>query len=744
MLPLSMAFMCDWFYLLLIAYHRDASSLQVVLADEAVSLGPINGPNGNPYQNIDLLIKTAKQFKADAIHPGYGYLSENAEFALKVHEAGMLFLGPSSSSMAVLGDKRSAKLYLLKHAPEIPLIPGYNGNEQSLDRLLQEADRIGFPILIKASAGGGGKGMRIVHERKQLAEELTRAQSEAKRSFGSSDCILEKYIQRSKHIEIQILGDSTGRVVSLLDRECSIQRRHQKVIEEAPSPWLSAEMRTKMSETAIAIGTLLKYESAGTVEFIIDVDTAKFYFLEVNTRIQVEHPITEETTGVDIVALQIYVAAGGLLDDLDYFQNGIAPQVGHAIECRLCAEDPSRDFLPDLGTILRWTPATEVLPASETTNVRFETGIETGSQISVYFDSLIAKIVVWAPTREIAIEKITKMMANTVCIGIRTNQSFLQACLVHSMFRSPGYTTNFIPDLMGELVKNPYVENFAELQQQLSFLPSLLRRTAQRVTASRRPFASIPYGFRNQKADAANVQADVVQIPNQSGKALLIEWPFQKMELHGAHYVNIVHVVEAKARLESSGTDNIKPSVQLAQNYNRLSTQLRKTGSSPTSDLLRVALRPRKTSQLQMTQTAIWDLCDLSIEVGCQRYDVYTVSEPQSDDSGKPQRSYVHVPALGTYVEYHLFSLLSYGESLRPSKSDVTGTSERDVKAPMPCKVLNVLKKNGDTVDIGDIGMVVESMKMEMNLLVTAKGIFKGLFKKGEAVEEGTVVFTVT
>jgi acetyl/propionyl-CoA carboxylase alpha subunit len=300
--------------------------------------------------------------------------------------------------MAVLGDKRSAKQYLLKHASQVPLIPGYNGSEQNLDRFLLEADRIGFPVLIKASAGGGGKGMRIVRERSQFTDELERAKSEAQRSFGSSDCILEKYIERSKHIEMQILGDRHGRVVSLLDRECSIQRRHQKVIEEAPSPWLSPELRERMSKTVILIGNLLEYESAGTVEFIVDIDTAKYYFLEVNTRIQVEHPITEEVVGLDIVAMQIYIAGGGRLDDLGYFNDGMAPQVGHAIECRLCAEDPSRDFMPDLGTIVRWTPATNILPASEIDHVRFETGIKTGSEISINFDSLVAKIVVWAPT----------------------------------------------------------------------------------------------------------------------------------------------------------------------------------------------------------------------------------------------------------------------------------------------------------------------------------------------------------
>ncbi|TVY37814.1 Methylcrotonoyl-CoA carboxylase subunit alpha, mitochondrial [Lachnellula subtilissima] len=723
---------------------QDALSPHVKQADQAVNLGPIDVPQGNPHQNGQLLIKIAHETKADAVHPGYGYLSENAEFSHQVREAGLVFLGPSPRSMAVLGDKRSAKQYLLKNAPSIPLIPGYNGSEQSIDRLIVEADRIGFPILIKASAGGGGKGMRIVREREHLASELARAQSEAQRSFGSSDCILERYIERSKHIEMQILGDSHGHVVSLMDRECSIQRRHQKVIEEAPSPWLSTQLRKEMSGKAIEIGEMLCYESAGTVEFIVDVDTANFYFLEVNTRIQVEHPITEETTGVDVVALQIFVAGGGRLDSLGYFQDKMAAQVGHAIECRLCAEDPSRDFVPDLGVIRRWTPATDILPASETQHVRYETAVETDSQVSIYFDPMIAKVIVWAPTRPLAIAKMLKIMAHTVCIGIRTNQSFLQSCLNHPAFHDPQYTTSFIPDNLPTLVRNPYIEHFQELQELLSFFPSMLWRTATASSSARRPFSSLPLGFRNQKADAASTQVDIVKIPGREAKAVIVEWPV--MVTPGqAHEVNIVPLKEYSDEKSTPHQTKMKPSAQVARKYNNISSQIHALAKVGKGKTHRVKLQVSRTQPLRHSARD-WQLQDVFIEVDSQRFQAYIASAPvlAASDAGKHQQVFAHLPALGTYMEYQLYSRLSYGESLRTATGAPDAASDGNAKAPMPCKVLSVLKKDGESVELGENVMVLESMKMEMNVLAAAKGIFKANFSKGDAVEEGMLLFTVS
>lgn len=651
--------------------------------------------------------------------------------------------------MAVLGDKRTAKDYLSAHAPEIPLIPGYNGSEQSVERLTKEAGRIGFPILIKASAGGGGKGMRIVHEESRLKEELKRAQSEAQRSFGSSDCILERYIQRSKHIEMQIVGDSHGNVVSLLDRECSIQRRHQKVIEEAPSPWLTEELRVKMSNTAVAIGKLLKYESAGTVEFIVDVQTSEFFFLEVNTRIQVEHPITEETTGVDMVELQLFVATGGDLNDTGYFENGRAKQVGHAIECRLCAEDPARDFLPDHGFIRLWSPASTSLPSSAIQDVRWDTGIGTSSQISVFFDSLIAKIVVWAPSRAAAVEKMAKMMAYTVCIGIRTNQQFLQSCLLHPAFRDPAYSTSFIPENITELLRNPYVADVAAMQEDLAVIPSLIR-TAGPTNFSRkaaaRPFRSIQPSFRNQKGDHSAIQYQVVEIPSIPERMIFIDAAPSAKSISTFH---IKTIPINKAEQKAPGIKDAKPSNMLAAEWNRIMAQVQSQhtsadGSARAAKLVDCKIRPHTT---MTTSTARdWLSHNIVVTINGRRHHAICASEPSSSRNGdnSAQRVYVHMPHLGTYVTYDLHTQLSFGSSLRKASAEESVSKEKNPRAPMPCKILGVVKKDGDTIEVGEVGVVVESMKMEMSILATAKGIFKSCVNKGEAVEEGTVLFNIS
>ncbi|KAI8177877.1 putative methylcrotonoyl-CoA carboxylase beta chain [Colletotrichum sp. SAR 10_86] len=391
----------------------DALSQHVADAHESICIGSIEHDTKNPFLNIDLLLKTALEAHADAVHPGYGYLSENADFADRVRSAGLTFVGPTGQTISTLGDKRTSKEYLRTHAPEVPLIPGFSGSSQNVEDLQDAATRIGFPVMLKASAGGGGKGMRVVREASQLQSELDRAQSEAQRSFGSSDCILEKFIESSKHVEIQIVGDQHGNVVSLFERDCSIQRRNQKVIEETPCLFLDEQTKKSMSDTAVKIGKLLGYEGAGTVEFVVDTATKKFYFLEVNTRLQVEHPITEEVVGVDLVSLQLYVAAGGRLADVP--ELSALTQTGHAIECRLCAEDPNRDFMPSHDTVALWKPANTHRGASSV--VRYETAMQSGASISIYFDSMICKIVVWAPTRALAIDILAKELANTAIQG---------------------------------------------------------------------------------------------------------------------------------------------------------------------------------------------------------------------------------------------------------------------------------------------------------------------------------------
>ncbi|KAJ3277702.1 hypothetical protein HK104_003045, partial [Borealophlyctis nickersoniae] len=326
-----------------VAVYSDAdqNALHVKRADEAVQIGA--SPATESYLRADKIVSAALRTGCDAIHPGYGFLSENTEFARAVAEAGIIFIGPKPESILCIGDKSAAKQLLRAKAPSVSLIPGYSGDDQSTDTLIREAVKIGFPVLLKASAGGGGKGMRIVHEESKLHEEIQAARGESFRSFKDSKLLVERYIQHGRHIEVQIFGDQYGDVIHLFERECSVQRRHQKIIEETPSPLMDDALRAKMTGDAVTIGKLIRYEGAGTVEFIVDAQTKQYYFLEVNTRLQVEHPITEAVTGLDLVELQILVASGVRLQDTNAKN---VTMRGHAIECRLCAEDPANDFMP--------------------------------------------------------------------------------------------------------------------------------------------------------------------------------------------------------------------------------------------------------------------------------------------------------------------------------------------------------------------------------------------------------------
>ncbi|KAJ2892308.1 hypothetical protein MKZ38_010011 [Zalerion maritima] len=762
--------------------EEDRDSLHVGEADEAVCLGSIRLSDLSPHQDGPLLIRTALDLRADAIHPGYGYLSENAEFAELVKAAGLRFIGPSAYSISVLGDKRQAKQFLIKEAPSVPLIPGYNGKAQDVASLEAEADRIGFPVLIKAAAGGGGKGMRIVHDRAAFEAELSRAQSEALRSFGSSDCLLEKYIAKGKHIEVQIMGDSAGDVVSLHERECSIQRRHQKIIEESPSPWISPEMRERMTAAATLIGKLLAYEGAGTVEFMVEVTTATFYFLEVNTRIQVEHAITEETTGIDIVALQIYVAAGGLLRDYAALAP-VVPQRGHSIECRLCAEDPARGFTPASGLVLRWAPGTDA--DGNMTDVRIETAIATGSSISVHFDSMIAKMVVWAPDRASAIAKMVRLLRHTQCIGIKSNHLFLQACLLHPAFADVEYSTNFIPDNLDALLRNPHVDDMAEQRRQLSFAPSLLAKlfAADAAAAAAAaggggggggPFASIKPGFRNQVFDTGSVAADVVvavdasaaataaaiaagEKPAESAK-MLITWPFDRAARAGCYTYQLQALPEveelpavpkraagkdaaaAAAAAAADERDRKKAGLAAAARH---FTQCRRRLDAEhlariPASMVKVASWQRR-SRRSADGSRAWTTAELVVEDGGRRRELSLTWEEQGADGGQQQQQVFCFDAgLGTAIEFTRSGMLVYGGALKSAAAAAAGGAEgmlRRYRAPMPCKVLRVAKRRGDKVVKGEVMVVVESMKMETTIVAALDGVFEPRVVEGTAVD---------
>jgi propionyl-CoA carboxylase alpha chain len=395
----------------------DRESPYVKMADQSVRL-----PDGG-YLDGKEIIKAAKESRAEAIHPGYGFLSENASFARKVIKEGLIWIGPSANAISVMGDKLKAKE--LAEKAEVPTLPMASSSK--------DANKIGYPLLIKAAAGGGGKGMRIVHKPKDLNEAIKSAQREAKSGFGDERIFIERYIEKSRHIEIQILGDNHGNIVHLGERECSIQRRHQKIIEESPSPRISEEVRNKMGDAAIKLAQKIKYQSAGTVEFLFDDKTDEFWFLEVNTRLQVEHPVTEEVTGIDLVSEQLRIARG---EELGYTQNDI-DFIGHSIEARLYAEDPNNDFLPEVGKLIAFEPG-------HNDDTRWDSGVAEGSEIGTKFDPMLAKIISYAPTRNDAALKLARALESAHIGGIKTNRDFLIICLRSQEFLDGDTTSDFI------------------------------------------------------------------------------------------------------------------------------------------------------------------------------------------------------------------------------------------------------------------------------------------------------------
>lgn len=448
----------------------DADAPFVRFADEAVRIGP--PPARESYLVTNALLDAARVTGADAIHPGYGFLSENARFAEVVEEAGLVFIGPPAGVIAKLGSKQEAKR--IARGAGVPVVPGSDGDERDPRALAAAARQVGFPLLVKASAGGGGKGMRIVRGEAELAEAIERARGEAAAAFGDDTLLLERYIERPRHIEIQILGDRHGTVVHLHERECSIQRRYQKVIEEAPSVALDEVRRGAMGRAAVELGRAVGYVGAGTVELIVD-PTGAFYFLEVNTRLQVEHPVTELTTGLDLVREQIRIARG---EPLGY--DAAPPQRGWAIEVRLCAEDPEREHLPTTGALLAVDVPGEI---------RADLGVVAGSEIGIHYDSMLGKLIAHAPTRREAAQLLRRALAQTWVPGLVTNREYLARILAHPAFLAGELDTHFLERHAGELAARP---------------PGLDRVRAaavalvlHEIAARRDPDALAPPGWRN-------------------------------------------------------------------------------------------------------------------------------------------------------------------------------------------------------------------------------------------------------
>lgn len=414
----------------------DKNALHTQVADEAILIG--KAPANESYLNQEKIIEVALQTNCDAIHPGYGFLSEKYDFNQKVRDAGLIFIGPNPLSMKLLGSKVESRITMIEAG--IPVCPGMKGSSKDFDEFEKVAKEIGFPVLVKASDGGGGKGMRIVNEIKELKPSVEAAMRESLSAFGSDVIFLEKYITAPRHIEFQVAGDHFGNAIHLFERECSIQRRHQKIIEETPSPILTEELRKKMGETAVKVIKASKYDNVGTVEFLLD-NNNNFYFLEVNARIQVEHPVTEMTTGVDLVKLQIHISEG---NEIPYKQEALT-QRGHSLECRIYAEDPDNSFMPSPGKIHYFKEPTGI-------GVRYDSGIVQNSEVSIYYDPILAKLITYGQNREESRIRMINALKDNVILGVKTSVPLLIEVLQHQEYISGNINTNFLNDYFAEKI----------------------------------------------------------------------------------------------------------------------------------------------------------------------------------------------------------------------------------------------------------------------------------------------------
>lgn len=479
--------------------EADRDAMHVALADEAVLLGPARARDS--YLNVERLIEAARKTGAEAVHPGYGFLSENAEFAHACLDAGLVFVGPTAGMMTAMGSKSGSKALMEKAG--VPLVPGYHGEAQDEATLAKAANQIGFPILVKASAGGGGRGMRIVRSAAELGPAIVSAKREAKAAFGDDRMLIEKYVDNPRHIEVQIIGDSRGNLLSLFERECTLQRRHQKVIEEAPSPTLNAAQRETVCAAARKAAGAVNYVGAGTIEFVSDGKDV--FFIEMNTRLQVEHPVTELITGIDLVEWQLRVAFG---EALPLRQDEIRLN-GHAVEARVYAENPTKNFMPSVGKISTWR-----LPA-ETGGLRIDAGYREGDSVSPYYDAMLAKMIAWAPTRDVAIERLNRGLEDSDVRGIVTNIPFLSALITHQKVRANAIDTGFIERELAVLTQATPAPGELELCAAVAAIVNDERQAAQAEANSPwQTFGWMPVG-RRQRSFAFRVGHGVSHGPEQ-------------------------------------------------------------------------------------------------------------------------------------------------------------------------------------------------------------------------------------
>jgi len=511
--------------------EADREAPYVREADLALHIG--EAAAAKSYLDQNKILDAARRAGADAIHPGYGFLSENAAFARRCQEAGLIFIGPHPEAIEQMGSKSRAKTIMEKHG--VPVIPGYQGEDQSVERLSTEMERIGFPLLLKAAAGGGGKGMRIVRKASEMKEAIGAAKREARAAFGNDELIVERYFPSARHIEFQIFGDQHGNAIHLNERECSIQRRYQKVIEESPSPVLHEAIRQKMGEAAVNAAKAIRYDNAGTVEFIY-AGEGEFYFLEVNTRLQVEHPVTEMITGIDLVAWQITIAQGQPLplEQKDIQRNG------YAVEARLYAEDARNNFLPVTGTVHRWEPA-------EMEGLRYDAAVESGAEIGIHYDPMIAKIIAHGPDRPAAIRRMRYGLERLICLGLTTNLPFLYRLFAREDFQKGDYNTHFIEQRMDLETLYEYPE---EVYHRAAVALTLYRwrQRSERPT----PLSSLPSGWRNNFYQPQEEKFHIVE-KDYTVRYRYFEDHFDFF-IEDAHYsVTLMEGSESGIRLEIDG-----------------------------------------------------------------------------------------------------------------------------------------------------------------------------------------------
>lgn len=661
----------------------DEYARHVQMADEAVFIGP--APASESYLDSDKIIQICKDHAIDAVHPGYGFLSENADFAKKLSAENIIFIGPPTDAIDAMGDKAKAKSLMEKAG--VPLVPGYHGDNQSDEKLRIEAKKIGFPVLLKAVAGGGGKGMRRVDSEKEFDNALKMAKSEAKKSFGNDVMLVEKFIISSRHIEVQVFGDMYGNIIHLFERDCSVQRRHQKVIEEAPAFGLDEKLRADIATAAVNAAKAVNYVGAGTVEFILDVSPNEsgevkpaFYFMEMNTRLQVEHPVTEAITGTDLVAWQIDVAAGKALPVSQKDLNVI----GHAIEVRLYAEDPQDDFLPQAGTIKHFVP-----PIINDKTVRIDSALNVveswlgwrgekpsrDEQVSVFYDPMIAKIITHGPTRSDAITKMLTALDQTEIVGIKTNRDFLRTAMRHQKFQLTPPTTDFIAQHNDDLLTPSTILEAHRLTHQSLMAIFVLGMQSQALKAC-------SYGGVNNDSD-----------DNIWG--VLNDWRVGGQKTHE------ITIGDLTLYGCFSG---VQDSVLIG----------------------------RISANDDMTEN---DIFTLSYEV--QGFMRATIGN----------NSYVFRAMIDPKNAVHLF--LNGEHAIYPwaNAPDISGALDKKTDglvAPMPAKIVSVAVKNGDTVKEGDALLVLEAMKMEHSLYAPHDGIVQGLnFQAGDQVDEGAVLIDV-